>query len=184
MINLFLETKRLYLEPLAEQHITQEYVAWLNNSEVVAFNRHGLFPNTLEKTKQYVQNVNKDTTQIVLALIEKSSSKHIGNIAIQNIDFINRHADISIVIGEQEYWGKGYAFEVYQKVFEHAFYALNLNKVYIGTSEKNISMQRVAEKLGMKKDGVKREALYKNGQFNDIYEYSLLKKEFLEFNNG
>ncbi|NOQ31664.1 MAG: GNAT family N-acetyltransferase [Helicobacteraceae bacterium] len=180
MNNIFLETKRLLLEPLDMKHFSDKYVSWLNTKEVVEFNRHGVFPNNDLKTKEYINSVQQSVYCIVLAMIDKDSQKHIGNIAIQNIDFINSNADVSIMIGDKVFWGKGYAYEAYEVIINHAFNTLNLHKIYIGTSENNIGMNKVAEKLGMKKDGIKRDALYKNGEYFDIHEYSILKNEFYE----
>jgi RimJ/RimL family protein N-acetyltransferase len=41
-------------------------------------------------------------------------------------------------------------------------------------------MQHLALKLGMSQEGLRREAVFKNGEFADIVEYGMLKKEFLE----
>lgn len=180
MYNIFLETKRLYLEPLEIKHLSDNYINWLNDIEVTEFNRHRVFPNNELKTRKYIENVQLSDQNIVLALIDKKAEKHIGNIAIQNIDFINSNSDISIIIGEKEFWGKSYAYEAYTVIIKHIFECLNIHKVYLGTSSSNIAMQKIAEKLNMKKDGIKRDALYKNGKYYDIYEYSLLKNEYYE----
>jgi RimJ/RimL family protein N-acetyltransferase len=38
-------------------------------------------------------------------------------------------------------------------------------------------MQRLAEKLGMNQEGVRKDALFKNGVFVDIIEYGIVFKE-------
>ena len=180
MINSFLKTKRLILEPLAEKHLSDEYVLWLNDEEVCKYNRHQTIPNTQEKTLAYIDSLKNNSSSIVFAIIEKETSLHVGNIALQNIDFINSNADISIILGEKSAWGKSYATECYRAIIPYAFDTLNLHRVYIGTHEKNIAMQKVAQKLGMSHEGTKKEAIFKDGQYHDIFLYGLLKDEYNE----
>lgn len=39
-------------------------------------------------------------------------------------------------------------------------------------------MQKVAEGLGFKKEGVRREMIFKKGKYNDVIEYGLLCSEW------
>lgn len=180
MLNSFLETNRLILEPLSQKHLSDTYVSWLNDREVCKYNRHCTIPNTKEKTLAYIDSLKNNSSSIVFAIMEKETSLHVGNIALQNIDFINSNADISIIIGEKSAWGKAYATECYKVIIHYAFYTLNLHRVYIGTHKKNIAMQKVAQKLGMRHEGTKKEAIFKDGQYFDILLYGLLKDEYNE----
>ncbi len=180
MHNIFLETKNLILEPLEEKHITEEYASWLNDKEVTRFNSHGVFPNTLGKTADYVKNVQNSPKTIALALIDKKTKKHIGNTAIDSIDFINSHADLTIMIGNKDFWGKGYAKEALRELIKHCFNKLNLNKITAGTTSDNVNMQKILQKLNMTQEATIREAVRRDGEYFDIYRYGLLKKEFIQ----
>jgi RimJ/RimL family protein N-acetyltransferase len=39
-------------------------------------------------------------------------------------------------------------------------------------------MRKLATKLRMKQEGIRRESMFKNGAYMDIVEYGVLKKEF------
>lgn len=183
MYNIFLESDYLILEPLEEKHLTIEYVSWLNDKDVVKFNSHGVFPNNFEKTKEYIKNIQFNDKNIVLAVIEKSTNKHIGNSAIQNIDFINSNADLSILIGDKSKWGKGYGYDVFRLLISHCFMQLNLHKVTSGTTDDNIAMQKVFEKLEMSKESVLKEQIKRNNSFYDIYTYGLLNNQWKSCEN-
>ncbi|MEA1919712.1 MAG: GNAT family protein, partial [Campylobacterota bacterium] len=58
------------------------------------------------------------------------------------------------------------------------FNELKLQRIYCGTSAHNIPMQKLALKLGMKQEGIKKDAMLKNSQFVDIIEYALLKRDY------
>ena len=173
-----IETDRLFLEPLSLKHLSQSYTNWFNDEEVCRYNRHNAGGYTIEKTKSYIKSIENRSDIKVFAIIEKISSLHIGNIAIQKIDYQNRHADISIIIGEKKCWGKGYAKEAYRSIFAYGFKTLKMHKLYIGTSQENIAMQNVAKSLKMSFDGVLRDQIYKNNKFSDILIYSILVDEF------
>ncbi len=176
--NIFLRSNRLYYEPLEEKHINSNYVNWLNSSKLTQFNSHGIYPNTTQKTIEYVQNIQKDSSTIVLAIVEDLTNKHIGNIAIQYIDLINSTCELSIILGDRSYWSKGYGFEAFNKIIEHCFKKLNLNKISLGTTSDNTGMQKVAKKLGMTHEGTRREEMKRDSKYFDILIFGILKKEY------
>lgn len=65
-------------------------------------------------------------------------------------------------------------------LIKHASRSMGLNRLYFGTMDNNIKMQRVGEKYAFKKVGCRRQAMYKNGSYHDIYEYDLLANEWVE----
>jgi RimJ/RimL family protein N-acetyltransferase len=54
---------------------------------------------------------------------------------------------------------------------------INLHRIYCGTSSENIGMQKLANKLGMIKEGQRKDALFKNGKYLDVIEYGIIVKE-------
>ena len=174
----FLDGDTLYLRPLSVDDLAGGYSNGLNDPEVSAHNSHHVFPYTLAQARGYVESVRNDPQNLVLAIVAKDTGTHIGNIALQNIDPVSRNAEYSIVIGDKNYWGKGVASEASQLLFAHGFNALNLHRIYCGTSSTNAAMQKLAAKLGMKEEGLRREALYKDGAYADIIEYGMLREDF------
>ena len=56
-----------------------------------------------------------DNLKIILAIVERETLKHIGNISLQKIDLIFRTAEFAIIIGERNIWKKGYGKEAIYK---------------------------------------------------------------------
>jgi len=179
--HVFLESPRVYLRALEEKDIHGSYFQWLNDKEVTQFNSHGRFPNNEKKIRDYLNFSQTDTNALVLAIIFKENDLHIGNISLQNINWIDRNAEFAILLGDKNYWGKNLAFEASALIVAHGFEVLNLHRIYCGTSSENIGMQKLAEKLQMKREGLRREALFKNGRYVDIIEYGILKKEYIKY---
>lgn len=178
----FLEDQRIGLRTLCENDISGNYKFWLNDGIVCQYNSHHRYPVTVGELEDYVKNVYQGQGSIVLAIVIKENSEHIGNVSLQCIDYLNRTAEFAILLGEKDYWGQGIGEEAGKLIINHGFEDLGLNKIYLGTSENNMGMQRLATKLGFMKEGVRREMLYKNGKYNDVIEYGLLYSEWKEFN--
>lgn len=174
----FLENSVIGLRVLELNDIKSGYGRWFQDEQVCRFNSHHRFPYTEEDLADYIRSA-QNQKQMVFAMELLELKKHIGNISLQDIDYVNRSAEIAYIIGEKEYWGKGYAQQASILLLDHAFYQLGLERVSFGTSEENTAMQRLGDKLGFVKEGVKRKAFYKNGRFCDIYEYGLLKEDWM-----
>ena len=65
-----------------------------------------------------------------------------------------------------------------KKILEHGFHKINLIRIYCSTSSKNKAMINLALKLGFKKEGIRRNHLYLNNDFDDMIEFGLLKSEY------
>ncbi|MCX6723040.1 MAG: GNAT family protein [Candidatus Staskawiczbacteria bacterium] len=174
----FLVGQKIYLRTIDENDLNEEYQSWLNDEEVCHFNSHHRFPNYKENMLDYYSNIIKTKNNIILAVIDKKNEKHIGNIALQEINYIDRSAELAIIIGNKDYWGKGIGEEAGQLIVTHGFKTMNLHRIYCGTSKENIGMQKLASKLGFKQEGISRDALFKNGHFQDVVNYSLLENEY------
>jgi len=178
MKNPFIIGENIYLSPLAKADISQEYISWLNDAEVCRENSHATFPNSEVKTTAYVESIENSKTEIVFAIRWKENDVHIGNISLQKINWINRSGEIAIIIGNKNYWNKGIGSEAYKLLIDYGFNTLNLNRISSGQTITNEGMIKVCVKNGMKKEGLLREALFKNGKFSDVIIYSILLKEY------
>lgn len=170
----FLKGKNIYLRALTEADIEGNYSYWLNDNEIVQFNSHGRFPQTSEKLREYLKIVSNSNSMLVLAVIDNLTEKHIGNISLQSINWIDRNAEIAFLLGEKDFWGKGIMFDAGSVLIRHGFKTLNLHRIYCGTSSENIGMQKLALKLGMNEEGRRKDAIFKNGKYFTIYEYGLI----------
>lgn len=144
--NPVLESQRLRLEVFGPSHLTDRYVGWLNDPEVCRHNRHGK-GYTLAKAREYFQSVENSSVTQVFAIIEKLSGVHIGNISINDIDWNTRSGEISILMGEKQFWGRGLGGEAVRMALDFGFRELALQRMWIGFTADNDGMRRIAEKL-------------------------------------
>lgn len=169
----FLEGEHIYLRGLEEQDLAGDYFQWFNDAATCKYNSHATFPNNEKRMREYFCDIQQSQDTIVFAIIEKTTETHVGNISLQHIDWISRNAEIAWILGNA-HSGKGYGTDAGRLVIQYAFERLNLVRVYCGTSAENIPMQKVAEKLGMQKEGLRRKAMYKWGKYVDMVEYGIV----------
>lgn len=177
MKKAFLEGEKIYLRPIEKSDLTETYRDWFNDAEVCRFNSHHRFPNYDEDMNEYYKKEIKSGRNLILAIVAKKSHAHIGNISLQDIDLINRHAELAIIIGDKRFWNKGVGKEAGQLIIGHGFRELNLHRIYCGTSVDNVGMQKLAGFLGFKKEGIQRESIFKEGAYKDTVLYGLLQHE-------
>lgn len=175
---LFLEGERLYLRSLEMADIEGCYPQWLNDGEVCRFNSHGRWPYSRENAEAYIRSVQASRSALVLAMVLREGDRHIGNISLQSIDWIDRSAEFAILLGDRSTWGKGLSREAACLICRHGFQELNLRRIHCGTSEENKAMQRLAAHLGMVQEGRRRQAFFKRGIYLDLLEYGVLREEF------
>ena len=175
----FLSGKDIYLRGLVEADAQGPYPTWFNDTEVCRGNSHHVFPHSAEGALLYIRQTRGTDRRLILAIIRREDEAHIGNITLDSINYINRTAELTIIIGDKTAWGKGYGREAARLICGHGFSTLNLNRIAAGTFEDNEGFRKIAAYLGMLEEGRRRQGAYKDGRYVDVIEYGLLRDEFL-----
>lgn len=74
--------------------------------------------------------------------------------------------------------GHGYGADALQLAIEYAFVVRGLNRVAFWTLVDNAAMQRCADKARMVREGRRRQTLFVDGAFRDIFDYAILASEW------
>ena len=164
-----ISTARLEVSPFGEQHLTERYVSWLNDSVVVRYSEQRHRRHTLASCRAYWLSF-RNTPHHFWALEENVSGLgHIGNINAY-VDPINRIADVGILVGEKDAWGKGYGLEAFMAVCNGLLGPGGMRKVTAGTMACNLAMLKVMVKAGMREDGRRiRHLLYEKSEMDVVH---------------
>ena len=117
--------------------------------------------------------MNESENNILFAIIDKSSNTHIGNIKLGDIHPVHKYADIGLIIGNKNYWGKGIGTEAIKLVSQYAFENLNLMKVIAGIYENNVGSIKAFKKCGFKEAYVKKDTYFFENKFIDAIYFEL-----------
>lgn len=119
---------------------------------------------------------------ITFAITLRETDELVGAISLRTMNRFNR-AEMGYWIG-QPYWGNGYCTEAAKAAIAYGFDELNLNKVLAYHLTRNPASGRVMEKAGMSYEGLFRQHVYKanalgkDGVYEDLKMYAILRDEF------
>ncbi len=103
----------------------------------------------------------------------------IGDLSLVFVDYRNRSLMMGIYIGEKRYRNGGYGTDTIKVALRYAFLELNMNRFELGVFDFNPA-RRLYERLGFVYEGSHRQQLYRDGQYHDIHNYSILRDEWLD----
>ena len=183
--DIFLRGKYLVLKVLTEDDvINSNWYGWFNDEDTTANMLKHYFPNSLEDQLAFFNSLKSEKNKIQLGMIPIGEDKIKGIVSLQNIDYINSNADVSMLIGEPEYRKLLFAQEGMQLMIDHAFFALNLHKIYGGYFDSLEDWGLFLKKrFGFRNEGVWKEHVFKNGKYLDIHRIGLLRDEYTKHIN-
>lgn len=153
-------------------------VAWASNySHIKGF--HGYLPkNTSEGNKWYQRSLLDKSRDdyMIYAFEERGASYPIGMLGLINIDDANRKGEYYIIIGNEEFLHRGIAYKTSNEMIKNTYFkGFEFNKVYACIDKDNYPAQKLAEKLGFRKEGVMlSDIVLENGTTVDRIYYGLL----------
>lgn len=143
-----IQGSKAFLRVLTERDATKRYCAWLKDEDV---NQYLETRNaTIDGLKRYIREKISSDRCIFWGIFDQASQKHIGNLKLEPIDFACQTAELGIIIGDKEYWGRGYAAEAMELALRYAFEELQLKEVTLGVSAENTRAIRLYEHIGFK----------------------------------
>ncbi|MDT3427250.1 RimJ/RimL family protein N-acetyltransferase [Paenibacillus forsythiae] len=172
----FLTGERVYLRPINAEDAEWYYHQLFGSETRRLTGTQKIY--TKEQIERYVLKKADDASAVLLLIALNENDETIGDIAIQDIDPMNRNANIRIAVSEEHRQGKGYGREALRLMLEYGFGILNLHRIELEVYSYNNRALHMYEGLGFTKEGVRREALYYNHEYHDIITMSLLEKEY------
>jgi len=143
-----------------------------------------IFPVNIENEKNWISNMYSQgvRSSIYLAIEENSSKKFAGYVGARNIDYINRHAEVGLIL-LKNFRGKGYFKPAQIMFYTYLFKDINLHKVYSFVIKDNDIALVNDKKIGFVEEGVIKEHFYQDGIYKDLVFVSLYAEDFLKKNN-
>lgn len=170
--------ENLYLRPINLNDVSKKYVNWMNDPYINQYLESRFAEQTMESVKDFVKSMIGSQTDILLAICEKDSGRHVGNIKIGPINTIHSHAEVGLLIGEKECWGKGYGSEAIGLVVDYAFKTLNIHRLTAGAYAENISSIKAFKKNGFLVEGTYRNHVFYNDVFVDCIRMGIINPEY------
>ncbi len=180
----FAEGRQIFLRPLERADLNERYLGWLNDPEITQYMETGLFPTTAEDLENFYRSVSGSRSDVILAITDKKTGQHIGNVKLGPINWVHRRASFGILVGEKGFWGKGVGLEATILTVEYGFYRLNLHRMDLGVFAEHEAAVRCYQKAGFKIEGRLRQDLFQDGEYKDRLLMGLLRSEYKPSKSG
>ena len=175
-----LRGENVLLRPIRRSDISC-FLKWFNDPQIVQYLDMYL-PMTEMSEEKFIEELGttraKSDIILVVEAIEGESTKPIGNCGLHSISPKDHNATFGIVIGEKDYWSKGYGVEAARLLINYGFQQLNLHRISSSAIVYNDRSIKLHKKLGFREEGRLRQAMFKNGQYHDRVEFGILREEW------
>ena len=161
-----------HLKILTENDVTNSYVNWFKNSNVIRYSNNQYRKFSLEGQKNFVNYCLNNKNIDLYGIFHENTL--IGNIKITGIKNHHKNAEISYVIGNTDYWGKGAASFAISKIIEISKTNYKLYKLFAGVAEENIASVKVLNKNKFILEGKRPNHLFFCGKFYNQLDYGLI----------
>lgn len=162
--------ERLMLVPFGESDITDEYIGWLNDPDVVRFSNQRFRHHDRETSLAYLHTFT-GTDNLFVSVRERESGKRVGTMTAY-VSRIHGTADMGILIGNRQCWGQGYGLEAWKLLMAHLLKNFGLRKITAGTLRCNQGMVRIMERSSMQLEGVRAKQELVEGVPQDVLYFA------------
>jgi aminoglycoside 6'-N-acetyltransferase len=173
-----IQGEKVNLRPLTK-HDLALFEAWANDADFHSeFNSFGLrSPNYIEKGFAEDGLISPKRGSL---LIVNKNGEVLGDISYHQVSYGPNEGSrgynigLSLIPAQR---GKGYGVEAQRLLAAYLFATYNISRVEATTDITNLPEQRALEKAGFSREGVLRQAQWRNGAWHDMVQYSKLRHE-------
>ncbi|MNM86481.1 Spermidine N(1)-acetyltransferase [compost metagenome] len=130
--------------------------------------------------ENYIDRVAADSDRVDFLIFSKQDNKLVGEVVINEVDRNNRCGNIRVLINRKEDFSKGYGTEAMILALNYGFGMFNLHRIELEAYPFNNRAIHVYEKIGFKREGLRRDGAYYNHKYYDMITMSFLENEFRE----
>ena len=167
--------ENISLRPITRED-TGLIVAWRNKPSVY---KHFIFrqPFTREMHENWLAT-KVDTGKVIQYIIlDKALEKPVGSVYYRDVDPENESAEYGIFIGEEDYLGRGFGTETAQLFTRFGLDVLKLHRICLRVLGGNAVARRSYEKAGFITEGLFRDMVKLDGEYQDVEFMSMLKED-------
>jgi len=175
---VFLTGKKVILRPINKEKDLPRITKWVNDPEVRQFISLD-FPSLKEDEEKWFEKQIGSKENVVLAIETAEEGNLVGLIGLHGIHWQQRTATTGALIGEKDYWSKGYGTDAKMILLDYAFNTLNLRKICSSVISFNHRSLNYSLRCGYKIEGRRKKQFFKNGRYYDEVLLALFKKDWI-----
>lgn len=169
---------RCYLSPL-DIDDAEKFTRWLNDLDITQYLTLSSANISLLSEKEFLPTLVKEHNY---AIVDSASDVMIGSCGLNDVDYLNRTAELGLFIGDKKFLGQGYGREAIRLLLNYAFNILNLQNIILKVYSFNERAIKCYQAVGFREIGRRRKAVIRNRQSYDIIYMDILCDEFCSQN--
>lgn len=144
----------------------EDIFKWSRQYDVLHYQNHA----------DWFERQSKDPRLSMYAIRRDEHDEIVGVCGLSDIDFRVRRAEFSIYVFPERQ-SDGFGTKALKALLEKGFNSYNLNVIWGETFDGNPAT-RLWEKVGMQKEGTRRQFYYQKGEYIDAHLYSITRDEW------
>jgi ribosomal-protein-alanine N-acetyltransferase len=174
-----LETARFVVRSMRANDLTDNYMKWIADPELM----RNLNTQPMVKSREAEADRLKaydNSSNFQFGAFVKPDNELIGFFQVR-IDRPHKLAEVSVVIGNRDWWGRGAVVEARGAIIDFLFDRMKLEKIWGMPQARNFAAVANYRKQGFRLEGVLRghnESAYDRGRRLDFAVFSLLRPEW------
>lgn len=161
-----------------EKEAARLFTCWLADNRVRVFTSQP-YPTLQGGEEEFFRRANSNHDEIHWGIY--ANGNYIGGIGLAGINRRNLHAELGIIIGDKNWWGKGIATASEILVTEYAFnniVAGGLSKLIARVLTENHASRKALVNVGFRDAGLLRRHVWSCGRWFDVWLGDLLQDEW------
>ena len=174
-----LETKRLILRPIEETDVPALFPL-INDPDVAATMVSTSYPYPEDEFLAFFKRAleaMERRERYEMAIVLKGTGPPIGAVRFFHISWEHLRGEIGYWLG-QKYWGQGYMTEAVNRMAQFGFEELGFERIHAYCFPRNAASIRVLGRAGFRQEGHIRHGVRKNGEFNDVLLFGIIREDF------
>lgn len=127
----------LSLRPLEASDAAEAYIGWLHDPLVTRYLEARFTDYTVDHLRAYIERENNSPDAVPFAMVTEPDGTFIGTIKLSRIRPAHLSAQLGLMIGARQEWGRGHGTAAIELACQYAFDTLGLHRIAAGCYASN-----------------------------------------------
>ena len=177
-----LKGKKVLLRPAKPEDVVRQY-EFDQDAELYGLNCTFPQVTSMAMEQAFYESRSKIDENIAPFAME-ADGKYIGFCSLMNIRDRHGNVELGIVIGDRDYWGKGYGRDAITVLLHYGFHYLGVRRIALFCHANNERAINCYKACGFVEEGRERQVIWIEGAYIDGVKMSILRAEWQAMQDG
>ena len=150
---------------------------WHQDPDVFRWMTDGYEQSLAQVRKRFDERPRNSYSDVLFGIEALLDGRLIGLVRLDGAEPETSCAELTVYLGEKEYWGRGYATDAVRTMCRYGFDKMRLHKITLTVVTENRAAHHIYRKVGFVEEGRLRQVFRRDGQWYDMFTMGLLEGE-------